>query len=106
MAEPILKDRAQKYGRNVLFAAGVILVLDYVPGISIDKFKPLGFKFDPTSDSEFYLWCLLAFGLGYYFVRFLVDASADYLKRGPDEKDYFRDRKRLKKQIENVVQGK
>ena len=102
MPDPILKDRAQKFGRNVMAAAGVILVLAWVPGIRIDQFQPLGFKFNAASGSILSVWCLLAGILGYYFVRFSVDVTVNYLEWNPVRKADFRSWKHNKKSIRDA----
>jgi hypothetical protein len=82
----ILKDRAEKFGRNLMAAGGVILVLAWVPGIDLKGFEPLGFKFKPGSDAEFSLWCLLAGILVYYGVRFAILAAVDFTGKDPSFK--------------------
>ena len=86
MVDPILKDRAQKFGRNAMVPASVILVLAWVPGIDIEKFKPFGFEFTAESGSLLSVWCLLAGILVYYFVRFSVDVTVDFLAYNPRRK--------------------
>ena len=81
MADPTdipapLSDRTLAHGRNVMAAAGVILVLAWVPHIEITKFEPLGFKI--SEDGKLSIWGLLAFVLVYYAVRFSADCWVDY----------------------------
>ena len=57
-------------------AAGVILVLAYVPGIEIKKFSPLGFDF--SEGGELSVWGLLAAVLVYYAIRFVADCWTEY----------------------------
>ena len=56
-------------------AAGVILVLAWVPYIEIKSFKPLGFDF--SKGGELSVWGLLAVVLVYYAIRFGVEC-VDY----------------------------
>ena len=72
-----LSDRSSKHGRNVMAAAGVILVLAYVPGIEIRKFSLMGFGFDEGSESS--VWVLLAIVLVYSAFRFGADCWTDYI---------------------------
>ena len=82
MAKPItdipapLSDRTLAHGRNVMAAAGVILVLAYVPYIQIKNFAPLGFDF--KEGGEMSVWSLLAAVLVYYATRFGVECRVDY----------------------------
>ncbi len=69
-----------------MVAASVILVLAWVPGIDIEKFKPFGFEFTAESGSLLSVWCLLAGILVYYFVRFSVDVTVDFLAWNPGRK--------------------
>ncbi len=57
-------------------AAGVILVLAYVPDIEIKSFSPLGFDF--SEGGELSVWGLLAAVLIYYAIRFGYECCADY----------------------------
>ena len=57
-------------------AAGVILVLAYVPNIQIKNFAPLGFDFN--KGGELSVWGLLAAVLVYYAIRFGADCWTDY----------------------------
>ncbi len=57
-------------------AAGVILVLAYVPYIRIEKFAPLGFDF--SEGGELSVWGLLTTVLVYYAIRFCADCWVDY----------------------------
>ena len=57
-------------------AAGVILVLAYVPYIRIEKFAPLGFDFN--EGGKLSVWGLLTTVLVYYAIRFCADCWADY----------------------------
>ena len=72
--------------------AGVIPVLALVPGIDIDKFEPFGFKFEPGNNSEFVVWCLLVGVLGFYLIRFMIDAIGDCLNRPSGIQTAFRTR--------------
>ncbi len=81
MADPTdipgpLSDRSLVHGRNVMAAAGVILVLAYVSDIQIEDFEPLGFDF--SKGGELSVWCLLAGVLVYYAFRFGADCWTDY----------------------------
>ena len=82
MADPpdipaLLSDRTLAHGRNVMAAAGVILVLAWVPNIEIRNFEPLGFKI--KEDGELSIWGLLAGVLVYYAVRFGYECFVDYI---------------------------
>ena len=57
-------------------AAGVILVLAYVPDIEIKSFSPLGFDF--SEGGELSVWGILAVVLVYYAIRFSADCWTDY----------------------------
>ena len=57
-------------------AAGVILVLAYVPYIEIKSFSPLGFDF--REGGELSVWGILAVLLVYYAFRFSCDCWVDY----------------------------
>ena len=92
---------AQKYGRNVTIAAGVILVLAWAPGIDIDSFKPLGFEFKPGSKGKLSTWCLLLGVLVYYFFRFCVDARIDYLGSFHQRRIHWSNWKSAKKNLRN-----
>ncbi len=81
MADPTdipapLSDRTLAHGRNVMAAAGVILVLAYVPYIEIKSFKPLGFDF--SEGGELSVWGILASVLVYYAIRSGYEYWADY----------------------------
>ena len=95
-----VSDRTLVHGRNVMAIAGVLIVLAYVPGIEIEKFKPFGFQFD--TDSLLSAWGLLAVVLFYYTTRFIVDCSVEWLPwRGTyieDSSGVFAPRK-----LENVL---
>ena len=71
-----LYDRTLVHGRNVMAAAGVILVLAYVPDIQIKSFSPLGFDF--SKGGELSVWGLLAAVLVYYAIRFGYECWTDY----------------------------
>lgn len=81
MTETILGDRAQKYGRNVMAAAGAILALAWLPGIGIEQFKFFGLEFNKASGSQFSFWCLMTVVLVYFAVRYWIEARIDYLAR-------------------------
>ncbi len=81
MADPTdipapLSDRTLAHGRNVMAAAGVILVLAWVPDIEIKSFSPLGFDF--KEGGVLSVWGLLAGVLVYYAIRFGVECRVDY----------------------------
>ncbi len=101
MAFQILNDPAQKYGRNVTIAAGVILVLALAPGIDIVRFKPLGFEFKPGSKGKLSTWYLLLGVLVYYYFRFCVDARIDYLGSFHQRRIHWSNRKSAKKNLRN-----
>ena len=71
-----LSDRTLAHGRNTMAAAGVILVLAWVPGIEITDFEPLGF--DISDGQELSIWFILAGLLVYYATRFGFDCWVDY----------------------------
>ncbi len=58
-------------------AAGVILVLAWVPDIEIKKFQPLEFNFN--EGGELSVWGILAVVLVYYAIRFGVEFWTDYM---------------------------
>lgn len=70
---PPLSDRTLKYGRNVMATSGVIVVLAWVPGIEIDRFKPFGFDFSDGGALAF--WCVLFVVMFYYFISFVIGAA-------------------------------
>ncbi len=75
----ILQEQTHKYGRNLTAAAGVILVLAWVPGIEVSEFEPFGFVIGDVPGGELSIWCLLTGIFVYYFIRFSVSLRIDYL---------------------------
>ena len=106
MPAQTLNDRTQKYGRNLLAAGGVILVLAWVPGIDIEQFKPLVFDFSAEKGSMLSVWCLLMGILVYYFIRFCVDVRIDYLKSNPTRKEEFKIWQDLKRKARKAEETK
>ncbi len=105
MPAQVIKDRTQKFGRNVMAVGSVMLVLAWVPGIKIEQFKPFGFDFTAARGSMLSVWCLLMGILVYYFIRFCVDVRIDYLNSDPARKEYFatwRDLKRKARKAEKI----
>ena len=72
-----LSDRTLKYGRNVLVAGVVILVLAYVPYINVETFKPMGF--DPDKGGAMSVWGILVAVLVYYGLQFGFGCRIEYL---------------------------
>ena len=106
MPAQTLNDRTQKYGRNLLAAGGVILVLAWVPGIDIEQFKPLGFDFSAEKRNMLSVWWLLLGILVYYFIRFCVDVRIDYLKSNPTRKEDFEIWQGLKRKARKAEETK
>ena len=105
MPAQVIKDRTQKFGRNVVAAGSVMLVLAWVPGIKIEQFKPFGFDFTAARGSMLSVWWLLLGILVYYFIRFCVDVRIDYLKSNPTRKEEFkiwRDLKRKARKAKKI----
>ena len=104
MAADILQERAQKYGRNVTIAAGTILVLAWVPGIDIDKFKPLGFDISESPSAELSFWCILFGVLAFYFVRFSISLRIDYLDHKTHMTAHFSARRNMRSQRRTAIE--
>ena len=106
MAVEILQERTHKYGRNVTAAAGVILVLTWVPGIKISEFEPLGFDIGPGSGGELSIWCLLTGILVYYFCRFSVSLRIDYLANSHQIRSHYSHLQNYKNQLQQGIEHK
>jgi hypothetical protein len=78
VTEPILRERAQKYGRNLMFTNGTILALAWLPGINVGQFKILGFDFDAASGSELSFWWIMLTVFVYFAIRYYAEGDVDY----------------------------
>ena len=99
----VLQERTHKYGRNVTAAAVVIMVLALVQDIDLGNSKPLGLAFTEGPRGELAIWWLLTGVLVYYFVRFSVSLTIDYLANKHHIRGYFESSRGFKKTLREAL---